>query len=474
MAKIQFSDVVPPEKRSIRDIPIPNSGKRKVPIVIRPQTEAIQPKVQDLPEVDKKGPYEYYYPQRSKEQIQSTSFNTPNTPNNLHSKSTPPTFKKNKSKKFVFGSMVVVAILIFVISMMTVFASAGVLIKPKSQDVEVSMDIVASSDASEETLKYEVVKLSKQKTSAVEATGEEMVENKAKGKIVIYNNFSSEPQRLIIRTRFETPEGLIYRIPESVNVPGKSIKNGVETPGSIEVEVFADEAGEKYNIGKSDFTVPGFKNDTARYKGFYARSVGSMTGGFVGKMKTVLPEEKQKTFAKIDVDMKSELTKELQSKVPEGLTLLTNSIVYESFELPQSEDSGTVILGKEGTAYAVLFNSKEISNKIISTYLSSYPDWANIKSAIKDFSALSVDGMPAKMESGQKIDLKLSGKVKILADIDTNVISQKLAGAPKKSAAKLMDEFPGISSVVATIRPMWKQSFPENPLKIKVQTSPVK
>ena len=103
---------------------------------------------------------------------------------------------------------------------------------------------------------------------------------------------------------------MIYRIPESINVPGKTVKDGVETPGTIEVEVFADEAGEKYNIGKVDFTVPGFKNDPARYKGFYARSVTAMTGGFVGKMKTVLPEEKRSTLAQLDADIKTELQKE--------------------------------------------------------------------------------------------------------------------------------------------------------------------
>ena len=74
-------------------------------------------------------------------------------------------------------------------------------------------------------------------------TGEEAVEVKASGKIMVYNNFSSEPQRLIIRTRFETKEGLIYRIPESIVVPGKTVKMGWETPGSKEIGVFADEPG---------------------------------------------------------------------------------------------------------------------------------------------------------------------------------------------------------------------------------------
>ena len=56
-------------------------------------------------------------------------------------------------------------------------------------------------------------------------SGEPKAKLKSSGKIIVYNNFSSEPQRLIIRTRFESPEGLVYRIPESIVVPGKTEKN---------------------------------------------------------------------------------------------------------------------------------------------------------------------------------------------------------------------------------------------------------
>ena len=121
------------------------------------------------------------------------------------------------------------------------------------------MKITATNEAEEGVIGYEVVKLSKSKNVSVPTTGEEAVEVKASGKIMVYNNFSSEPQRLIIRTRFETKEGLIYRIPESIVVPGKTVKNGVETPGSKEIGVFADEPGDKYNIKRQILISPDLK-----------------------------------------------------------------------------------------------------------------------------------------------------------------------------------------------------------------------
>lgn len=457
MPRIQFSDVTPPERRTIRDVPIPNSGKRKVPIIIKPENQPI-PKVEpvslntsnfnskmsEITEKKNEGSYEYYYPKNITSSEQSGD-----------------TQSKSKKKTWLFGTIIVISIAFFIVGMMTVFASATISIKPKSENLEVNMKI---SD-----VKYEILKLSKTKTISASATGEEAVEVKASGKIVIYNNFSFENQRLIVRTRFESPEGLIYRIPESIIVPGKSLKDGKELPGSIEVEVFADEAGEKYNIKKTDFTIPGFKNDANRYKNFYARSATEMAGGFIGKIKTISQNEKQAILQNISSEAETELEKDFQQKVPEGLVLLKNSVVYKSKELPPKEDGSSVILGKEVTAYAIMLNKEDLSNKIVAEYISKLPAWNSIKSEIKDFSLLSIEDKPSNLETDQKIDLQIKGKTSALASIDTNIINQKLLGTPKKEVAKLMDEFPGISSITATIRPIWKQSFPTNPSKIRVE-----
>lgn len=483
MPRVQFDDITPPNRRSIRDIPIPNGGKRKVPI-IKPEPPK-EPVLNDEPafpnkpafnspsnfeskmsDVTKKdsGAYEYYYPKDNKESVSHISDSAP----------VEQVRGKGKKKQWVFGTIIIILIAGFIVGMMTVFASATINITPKTQEIAVDAKITGSIEKIAGNVRYEVVKLSESKTASVSATGEEAVELRASGKIVIYNNFSTEPQRLIVRTRFETPEGLIFRIPESVIVPGKTTKGGVSTPGSIEVTVSADDVGEKYNIKKTDFTIPGFKNDSDRYKNFYARSSTDMTGGFVGKRKTVVAGDKQTALQGIDSDVQAKLQKNLEEKVPEGLALLSGSIIYKSQELPQEEDDSSVVLGKEITAYAIMLNKQDLSNKIISEYTASSSDWKNIKPVIKDFSNLKMANVPNNLDTGEKIDLVITGKVNILADIDTSMINQKLLGAPKKDAAKLMDEFAGILSITATIRPVWKQSFPQDSSKIHVQTVDIK
>ena len=81
--------------------------------------------------------------------------------------------------------------------MMTVFASATVSITPKSQDVSVDMKIIGMTEKTAGAVRFEIIKLSESKTVSVPAIGEQAAELKASGKIVIYNNFSVDPQRLI-------------------------------------------------------------------------------------------------------------------------------------------------------------------------------------------------------------------------------------------------------------------------------------
>lgn len=480
MAKVQFSDVIPPEKkRSIRDVPIP-SGKRKPPIIVSPNKNTENQKEAKTINkilINKEPDTKNYISDTENKTKQKTDTDMENSNNNIYQyyylKDKEPnhhSIETKSNKKFIFGSLAVLAISGFIFGMMTIFSSATIEITPKSKLVSIGDSITLSNSIGTSTVKYEIIKLTKTNTVSVPATGEEAVETKASGKITIYNNFSSEPQKLMIRTRFETPEGLIFRIPESVVVPGKTIKNGTETPGSIEVEVFADEAGEKYNIKKSDFTIPGFKNDPSRYKGFYARSSTNMTGGFIGKMKTVSTEEKQSALITIEESTKLEIEKELKTKIPNELTMLQGSIIHKTKDLPQKEDGSSVLIGKEITAYAVMINKQDLSMALSEKYLDNLPDWQNINGVIKDFSNISISNIPTDIENVSKIDAEITGEVLMWADIDTELIKNKIIGVQKKEVAKLMDEFAGITSIKATIRPTWKRSLPKDISKIDVES----
>lgn len=463
MPRVQFSDVVPPEKRSIRNIPIPNSNRRnKAPSPNAPAENSV-PLNRNFPKSEKPVGFKPIIVEDTPTTPEPPTPNSPRrSPTYYHEDSFP---GKKGSRKWLYTSLSVVAVLGFVVVMMTIFSSARVIVTPKSQNLSVNLAITAGPEAENAIrVPYEMIKITKTKSASVEATAEEMVEEKASGRIVVYNNFSSEPQRLIIRTRFESPEGLIYRIPESIVVPGKTA-NG---PGQIEVQVFADEPGEKYNIEKQDFTVPGFKNDSARYKGFYAKGVTEMSGGFVGKIKRVEPNLKKSTLDRLESELRTEVEQELKLKIPAELTLVQNAIFFEAKDLPQQDTDKTTNLTKEVTGYALAFKKESLSKVLTDKYLKDTGPWQNIPSLITDFSLLKIKAQPTSIPKGEIVELELEGETLAKAKIDPETLISALAGAKRSSIPTIIDSLVGIESLKASIRPSWKRSFPERPDKIYI------
>ena len=474
MAKIPFQDVVPPDKRSIRNIPISNSRKNRPPLLrvptSKPETQDVRPKRTEAPQ-----------PEQSFDQESETFENINQVPQNdyfYYDKKPPQKQASGKRGRTLIGGSIFLVVIAFIVIMMTVFASAKVVVTPKRQALSLNKDVPVSTQiATSSAVGYEVIKLSKTKSVVVDAKGEEMVERKATGKIVVYNNFSTEPQRLITRTRFESEAGLIYRIPESIIVPGmKKNADGSTVPGSIEVSVTADEAGEKYNVDNTNFTVPGFKSDAARYKAFTAKTSGSISGGLVGKVKTVDATQKQTALQKIDADLSDELKRDLMAQIPSGLIVLDGSIVYDFKELPQKDDSSSATLSKEGTAYVVAIKRDDLSKKIIADEIAKNPEWQSINAQVENFDTLRISNKLSLTDiaASKPLTLKIEGSAVAVATINSQNVASKLAGIRRTSISEAMKAEPGIIGVKASIRPIWKRAFPSNPSKIYVEVEPQK
>ncbi len=133
-------------------------------------------------------------------------------------------------------------------------------IYPEHREPTVSAEFIAYPDKRDKSLSYTIMTLETTGENQVKASGQVNVKEQATGKLEISKS-TPGAERLIKNTRFRTPDGLVFRIKESVVVPG-AIKDssGKMIPGTIQAEVFADEVGDKYNVpaGKT-FDVPGFQ-----------------------------------------------------------------------------------------------------------------------------------------------------------------------------------------------------------------------
>lgn len=151
------------------------------------------------------------------------------------------------------------------------------------------------------------------------ATGKSGAANqKSRGTVIIYNEYSGDPQPLVATTRLET-NGKVFRLVEGVTVPGMTTTGGKQEPGAVEASVVADQSGSEYNVTPSTFTIPGFKG-SPKYDKFYAKSVKAFTGGGAGGSDTLVISKTDLERAEMDgkKQAKDAFLKDMGAKLASG------------------------------------------------------------------------------------------------------------------------------------------------------------
>ncbi len=365
----------------------------------------------------------------------------------------------------IASATAVVLILGFGIS--SQFATAEVVIEPISKEATgIEKTITARKNPSSGELGFEIITvgLKQPRQVSVPASGEEYVEEKASGVITVYNEFSSSQQVLVTNTRFESPDGLIYRIRESVTIPGMSGGK----PGTAQVRVYADEVGENYNIGPAKFTIPGFKG-SPQFEGFYARSESSMSGGQAGEIPLINDEDLESAEEELREGLEAELYSEAKSLIPEGFLLFDGT--YSIEERREVEvTNGNAILTLSALLHGVL-----LKEDVLAKYL-----YREITNEDHDVEVKNWDELILSLQ--EKEDLKdreelrfiVSGGIHFFRVIDKGSLASELAGVSIRDSARISsildeDNYP-IFKAEVSVSPFWMPSFPGNPEKIKIKT----
>ncbi len=433
MPKNTLQDVVPPERKSIRRIPL--SITRTVDRQGPRENEEETPKTRKEPE--------------KRERSRKTHYGIP---------------------KFGIWILVAVAVVIFLFATATFFTGATVTVTPRSQSVLI--DVAGLARASGEGLVYKTVAVSGSSSMTIPSSGQIQVQKKSTGKIIVYNNYSAAPQKLIKNTRFESPSGLIYRIDSSVTVPGRRTESGKTVPGSVEATVLADLPGSSYNIGLTDFTIPGFKGDP-RYSGFYARSKTPMAGGFSGMMPSADPKQLADTYNSIETAVTNSLKTKLGAAVPAGYVLFSSAVSTEFQKADPMQASGSsVTLVEFATSTAFVFDEKALSSYLADHALSTQVGTPVSVTNLSDMTFNSDLANGASSSGTLQFDIK--GNAMFIWQFDPMKFQSDLAGRAKKDMGSILVNYPAIEKAEVVVRPFWRSSFPSSAEKIKILTkSPV-
>lgn len=298
--------------------------------------------------------------QRTEEQIKSFFSDTGTKENETADVSVKKEAKERKTVSGKFKKIILVFsaasfLLALSVILYLVVPRAEIKVFPKYESREISFNFSGSVKLSEpdqgaKIIPARIIEDEETLSESFAATGRGASSGgKARGKVVIFNNYSSASQPLIATTRLLSREGKLFRLVKGVTVPGMTQVGGETKPGAIEAEVIADEAGEGFNIAPSRFSIPGFEGGP-KYDKFYAQSEKPMAGGGSGANQDVSLSQEDINGAKqkIENSLKEKVSKKLVSGLKDKEIIIPGS---EEIVIPESTPVGRVGDLKENFEY---------------------------------------------------------------------------------------------------------------------------
>lgn len=431
---------------------------------------------------NKRSPAPRTTPQQSQRQpIQQREAAQPNYKEEVteHDFDTLPTIEVPKEPKSGKRYMYV-ALGVFVVSILgaysigTLTGGAEITIYPKVRSMNVNTDVVAYKERNPGELSYEILSIEATGERQVRASGQENVSIQTVGELTIYKTTTGS-ERLIKNTRFETSDGKVYRIQESVVVPGATLVDGELEPGVVRAQVFADEPGESYNIpANTRLSVPGFKesNLTALYNAVYAENASAFTGGFDGPRFIIDETELATAKEALQQELYESLTAKVMSERPAGYTLFDESmtITYASLPPTQQEES-MVTIKEQATLRIPVFASEDFAAFIAKETIVGYEVGEKVRIDNLDDIAFTYTGSTTKdtnIAEQESIAFKIVGQPVVVWTYEEEVLKEALVGKEKTALPLALGQYSQESRSSLKIRPFWKSTFPDSVDKISI------
>jgi hypothetical protein len=342
-------------------------------------------------------------------------------------------------------------------------------IYPEFRDPNINAEFTAQPTPTDDTLSYEIMTLEETKESQVQASGSIDVEEQATGVLEISKS-TPGAERLIKNTRFRSPEGLVYRIQESVVVPGAVDGN----PGTIQAEVFADEIGQEYNVSAgTQFDIPGFEEGGFMdlFRSISASNPAAVTGGFDGPQFQIDEGELNTARQAIQIELRNALLESIDSSKPAGMISFPGAVAITYNQLPAIEYGQDLVTIREQAVLQIpLFQADDFGTFLAKEAVATY-DGGPVR--VDDPSQLvfrysTATNSNSVIANADSLTFNLTGKPRLIWEYDADKLTTDLAGLPKTAISNAISAYPGIERARVQVTPFWKRTFPENAEEIEV------
>ena len=303
-----------------------------------------------------------------------------------------------------------------------------------------------------------------EETTPVNASGTEQVSEAASGAITVYNSYSDSGVRLIKNTRFETPDGKVFRIRDSIIIPGRTSS----AAGSIVTTVYADQPGTSYNIGPVErFTVPGLKGTPEMYEGVYARSTTPMSGGFVGARPAVQKAARDAAVAQLSASIEEKVQIAYAGMGEVYALGQMVDITFAPLSIENSSDGKSIAKLTASVVMPVI--ARDALDSFLVKETSADTEDAVVRIADpSSFSIKSQNSGKVLLLGTDNLGISVSGNAVFVWKVDSEKLAADLAGKNKAAFEAVVSGYPSIDSASAKVYPLWSQTFPSEPSGIKI------
>ncbi|MFH1612017.1 MAG: hypothetical protein ABH887_02010 [bacterium] len=364
------------------------------------------------------------------------------------------------------GLVVVLLVLFFVLPTTTVN------IYPQTEPISFDLSIkglrsATNVDVNTNTVPIQEMSVKQNVSKSFSTTGEKELNEKASGIITVYNEFSSVPQTIVATTRFESPDGKIFRLLKTTVIPGAKIEDAKIVPSTINIEVVADQPGSDYNIDPTEFTIPGFKG-SPKYVGFYGKSNKAMDGGAIGKFKVVLDEDIENAKKSLTEELINNAKVDLQRQIPEGFEIIENgmqeNILQEDFSAKEGDQAELFTLEIEAEVKALLLKIDDVK-QIIDLNLLSMID--EDKKILADSQEYDVENLDINQDTSE-VDIDLSARADAVSDIDIMLLKEELSGKNEVEVRRYFANHSEIQKADFSFWPFWVKKITKRLDRIKI------
>ncbi len=392
-----------------------------------------------------------------------------------------PLLKKESGRKISFkktpfvviGGIVAVCLLAWLL----IEPKAEVRIWPQKESKELQTRAIVYEQAlASGDIPGSVLEVEKTVSDTFEATGSKLKTARASGVITVYNAYSTNAQPLIVNTRFVSDNGKLFRSPKRITIPGAHYEGGKLVPGTVDVEVIADQPGAEYNIDASTFSLPGLAG-TAMYTSIYAKSFEPMTGGAKKEASQVTQEDIDRAEGELTKLALEESKSALEEKLPSlDYVVLKDAIKQEIVEYVPLAKVGQAeaefVAQATSRAKAMVFKKDNVHEFARNYAASQVPDgWALQENSLQ----VKYTVEEIKLTENQII-LNLDITADIYQTVDEENLREVLKDKTPESISRILGDYSQIKQAKVDLWPFWAKKSPENIecIKIEIMLDPVR